>query len=194
MKKEDIHQFFIELSEAYKNPVEIILIGGAASLLMGGSRPTMDIDFQIKLKDPSDFEDLNKSMMDISQRLGIAIQFSENVERWSSLSLLDFEKHVKLYREFTNVKVFLPDPIYWSIGKIGRYLISDCQDMIAVFKKTQPDPYQLAEIWSKCIQQSPRSEQLFLVKKYMFDFFSQYAKKIWKSPPPMEEIKKILPL
>ncbi len=191
MKKNDIDVFFEKLSNEWKHPTEIILIGGAAALLFGGVRPTLDVDFQFQFKEACSFNAFSEAVAKVVHQTGVQAQFSDNVDRWSSLSFLDFDKNIILYKTFNEIKVYLAHPLYWSIGKIGRYLVSDCQDMIEVFKKNPFDPIKLAQLWRKALSKSPRSEQLFVMKKYMIDFFRHYGQKIWGDTFDLKKIIQI---
>ena len=48
MKRQDLDQFFRELSARWRYPTRILLIGGAGSLVLGGVRPTFDVDFEVR--------------------------------------------------------------------------------------------------------------------------------------------------
>ncbi len=70
-------------------------------------------------------------------RTGIAAQYAEDIDRWSSIALMDYKKHVYLYQRFGSIEVCLMEPAYWAIGKLSRYLDQDIQDLAHVFKKTR---------------------------------------------------------
>ena len=49
MRIQDVDHFFRTLSHHWNRPLDILLLGGTAALLMGGNRPTMDIDFEFHI-------------------------------------------------------------------------------------------------------------------------------------------------
>jgi hypothetical protein len=143
--------------------------------------------FLVLAKDWGAFE---KAVHQAESETGIGTQFSENIDRWSQVSYLDYRKHLKKYKKFQQIEVFLLNPYFWSIGKITRYWDSDIQDMIAVFKKEKVDPVQLAKLWRQALQQSPRSTELFLTKQHVVQFFTTYGARIWGDSFSLLDIKK----
>jgi len=184
--------FFKTLSEEWPHPTEILLLGGAAGLVVGSSRPTRDIDFEVSFASKhADREGFESAIQRIQERIGIDAQFSEDVSRWSMISFLDYSKHRKPFKRYGKIKVFFLDPPYWSIGKVSRYWDQDIRDMIFVFSKYKVDPMRLARLWQKALKESPLSDRLFSTKKQMHDFFKTNGRKIWGNSCPLE---KILPL
>lgn len=183
--------FFKRLSEEWPHQTKILLIGGAASLVMGGERPTRDVDFEVSfaLKD-IDREGFETAIQRIQEKTGIDAQFSETVERWSMISFLDYSKHRRPFKRYGKINVSFLDPLYWSIGKVSRYWDQDIQDMIFVFSKYKVDPTRLAQLWKRALKESPLSDRLLGAKKQMHHFFKTYGPKIWKGIP----LEKILPL
>jgi len=179
MRQKELFRFFEVLSKQWKKAADILLLGGAASLLMGGGRPTLDIDFEVVLTAKRNWSDFEQAVQRTQQETGIAAQFSESVERWSQITLLDYRRHRKFVKTFGKLKVYLLESPYWSIGKISRYWDQDVMDMVAVFEKEQPDPYKLARLWQMAIQRSPRSTVLLSVKKHAHHFFKTFGRKIW---------------
>lgn len=191
---ETIDLFFQTLSEEWPHAAEILLVGGAVALVLGGNRPTEDIDFEVSLVPGAKrWDDFQSVVEEVKEKTKIRVQFSESIERWSMISFLDYanHKHRILFKRYGKIHVFLLKPAYWSIGKVGRYLDQDIKDMILVFSKEKIDPLALARLWRKALDQSPRSTQLFNVKKQMHHFFKRYGPKIWGRYLPLE---KILPL
>ncbi|PIQ88925.1 MAG: hypothetical protein COV72_05775 [Candidatus Omnitrophica bacterium CG11_big_fil_rev_8_21_14_0_20_42_13] len=194
MKPKDIDLFFNRLSENFSGNVKIIILGGAGSLLMGGKRPTLDIDFEVRFNDGENIDRVKfqEAIKKTTQTTGISAQFSEDAERWSEISLSDYSEHLKTYKAFKNIAVYFLEPEYWSIGKISRYWDQDIQDMIAVFKHENIGPINLLAVWTTAISQSPLSSQLFSAKKHIFHFFKTFGRKIWDKDYPEEKILEIL--
>lgn len=177
MKKSDIDIFFKELGKELKKPAKIWLTGGAASLLLGGVRPTMDVDFAFSGGGSLDQFEININKA--HQKSGLNAEYAEDIDRWSMISFLDYKKHSTLYKKIGKIQVFILDPEYWSIGKITRYLDSDVSDMVAVFKKQKTTPDQLIKVWAQALKKSPKSEALFHFKKHVEHFLKAHGTKIW---------------
>jgi len=189
---ETIELFFETLAGAYPEPVDILLIGGAAALLMGGTRATYDIDFEVRPKNPkADLETFFHKTREIADRTGIGAQFGTSVERWSELSLLDYAEHKRPFKKYGSLAVYLLEPPYWAIGKVARYWDQDIQDMISVFSHEKTDAQALAGIWRGVLKESQPSTVLFNLKKQMQHFFKTYGPGIWGRSLPLD---KILPL
>lgn len=195
MNKEKVEHFFRELSKEWKHPVEISLLGGAAALLMGGARPTLDVDFEVRfLSEKASWEKFQQAVQRVTQKTGLGAQCAESIERWSQLTLMDYRKHTKPVGVFGAIRVRILEPEYWSIGKVGRYWDQDVQDMLVVFKRHKPDPMKLARLWAKAIAKSPKSTQLALVRRQALHFFQTFGKQIWGDPFPLESIQKLFQL
>lgn len=189
MKPKDIDRFFRTLSKRWPHPTRIILVGGGYALLKGGARTTEDLDFEVETEDLASFSEVLK---EVANETGIRPQFSEDIDHWSQITLLDYRQQSRLYKKFRKIRVYLPTVIHWGIGKITRYLDQDASDLRAVFKKVKPDPKKVARIWRSAIERSPRSNVLFQAKKNALAFFSIHGKDIWGKKLNLEEIKKIL--
>jgi len=179
MKPLDVDAFFSQLSQTYKSKAEIVLIGGAAAAILGGTRPTQDVDFEVKLAKPSEWEIFQQAVIDTVKKTGIKAQFAEKVEQWSQITLLDYREQKRLYKKFNQITVWVLDPIYWSIGKIARYWDQDVQDILAVFKVAKPNAWEVAKVWKKALVKSPKSSLLFLVKNQIKHFFINHGKTVW---------------
>lgn len=187
-----LDHFFKTLSEEWPHRVEILLFGGAAGLIMGSTRPTRDVDFEISFASKNvNLENFERVIERVKERTGIDTQFSEDAARWSMISFLDYAKHKRPFKHYGKISVFFLDASYWSIGKVSRYWDQDIKDMILVFRKEKTDPLVLARLWRKALHQSPTSTRLFNVKKQMSHFFKTHGPKIWGKKLPLE---KILPL
>lgn len=192
MKQNNCDLFFTELAKQGPSSVKVLLLGGSAAQIYGGVRPTLDVDFEALLMDKTQaWEDFEAAVHRAEQITGIGAQFSENVERWSQISYLDYHKHLRKYKNFQKIAVYLLDPYYWSIGKITRYLDSDIQDMVQVFKKEKVEQVKLAKLWHKALTESPRSTELFIMKKNVIHFFDSFAASVWGRTLDREKIKKI---
>lgn len=177
MKKSQINQFFKEVGRRISWPVEIYLTGGVLAWFYGGIRPTQDLDFALLSKDQ--WEKAARILKEISQEQRIPIEFAEDISRWGMIGYSNFKKGAKLFDQFGSIKVFLLDPVIWSVGKIARYTTDDVTDLVAVFKKHKPDKEKVKKIWKEALEQSPRSSESHLFQKKVADFFKHYEKEIW---------------
>ncbi|MCE9625519.1 MAG: hypothetical protein K8R69_08745 [Deltaproteobacteria bacterium] len=177
MKKTDIDRFFSAAAKEISHPIQIYLTGGTLAWFFGGSRPTQDIDFALKTQGP--WEETSRILKELSLREGMPIEFSEDISRWGMVGYADFTRGARLYQSFGKIKVYLLDPIVWSVGKIGRFTSSDLDDLILVFKRQRPDWRKAVRLWASALRQSPRSsEQGLFVKKIHF-LLSEHGREIW---------------
>lgn len=176
MNKRQVERFFKILSELYPKECEIILTGAAAGALYGRVRATLDVDFSAQAKDWQKFViAVNKA----SNQTGILAQYGEDIDRWSSITLMDYRKHTYLYRRFGAVELRLMEPPYWAIGKLSRYLDSDIQDMKLVFRKTKTAWQDVARVAGKSLTQSPKSTACFLFRKQVEHFLKTRGRAVW---------------
>lgn len=176
MNKAQIDRYFTVLSKLYPKPCRIILTGAAAGALYGRVRATMDVDFGASAKD---WDGLTKAIRLVQTRTGISSQYTEDIDRWSSITFLDYRKHTYLYRRFGRVEVRLMEPSYWAIGKLARYLDPDIQDLIRVLKKTKETWRDVAGVAGKALRASPRSTASTLFRKQVEDFLGKHGRSIW---------------
>lgn len=181
MNKKNIDDFFSKLSQNSQNVkggIKIFLTGAAAGSLLGGARPSLDIDFALTC-DKKDFIDAQNAIERTSAVSGIPVNFSEDIDRWSQITFLDYKRHAMPYKRFGKVLVVILEPVYWSIGKIARYLDPDVDDLVRVFKKQRVPALKLAKLWGKALAKSPRSSASFGFKTHVEHFFRTYGRVIW---------------
>jgi len=189
VRKRQLDLFFAELDRSLGQPAVIILTGAGAGSLMGHIRPSLDIDFEIRLKNPSKRNKLRlaKILREVSGRLGTAINFSEDIGHWSMISFLDYRRTALPYRRFGKLTVKLMAPAYWTIGKMARFYELDIQDMIKVIRKQRLKPDQLLRIWKRALAASPLSRELGQFKEHVNYFLKTYGRKLWgkSGRPPL---------
>ena len=184
MDKKQIDRFFRAFNQNIKIPVadgkiKIILTGAAAGTILGGNRPSIDIDFEISC-DKEIFKDAENAVRRASDVTGIAVNFSEDIDRWSQITFLDYRKHTIAYKTFGRIAVFILSPAYWSIGKIARYLDPDVDDLVKVLKNNPVEPLELVRLWSRALAKSPRSTASFTFKRHAEHFLRTYGATIWE--------------
>jgi len=177
MKKSDLDKFFLEVEKRLQQPVEIYLTGGVLAWFYGGVRPTLDIDFA--LKTGGKWEEASRVLREVGQRLGIPLEYSEDISRWGMIGYSNFTEGARLYKKFGALSVYTLDPLVWSVGKLSRYTADDLSDLLAVFKKQKPDPDKVVRVWAQALLESPRSTEHHLFVKKVEDFLSFHGKEIW---------------
>lgn len=180
MRPRDLERFFQELARRWRHPTTILLIGGAGSLVLGGVRPTLDVDFEVRFhRGRASWEEFEAAVRGVTARTGLGAQYAESIERWSQITLLDYRRHTRRVTRVGGLDVRVLEPAYWSIGKMGRYWDQDVQDMLAVFRRQKPNPLALARLWQRAIRRSPKSTQLALARRQALHFFETFGRKIW---------------
>lgn len=183
MNQKQIDRFFQvfnqTIKDAVRGKIKVILTGAAAAILMGGNRPSIDIDFAIDC-DKKYLQDLEDALKQVSNITGIAVNFSEDIDRWSQITFLDYKRHITAYKTFGIIEVSILSPSYWSIGKITRYLDPDVDDLVKVLKNKAVPAIQLAKLWGEALSKSPRSSASFTFKKHVEHFFKTYGRVIWE--------------
>lgn len=184
MNKTQVERYFKILSKAYPGRCRVILTGAAAGALYGRVRATMDIDFAAKT---ADWERFSAAVRETGARTAIHAQFAEDIDRWSMITFMDYAKHTYVYKKIGGIEVRLMEPPYWAIGKLSRYLDSDVQDLVKVFKKTRTPWREVAVVAGFALKKSPKSNACFLFRRQVEDFLSHSGRKIWGSAFDLEE-------
>lgn len=176
MNKKQIERYFKIVDKIYGKKCKIIVTGAAAGALYGRIRATMDIDFSAEA---ADWENFSKAVKEASVRTGIAAQYAEDIDRWSSITFMDYKKHTFIYGRFGRIEVRLMEPSYWAIGKLSRYLDPDIRDLWKIFEKTGTRWQTTASVAGRALRKSPKSNACFLFRKQTEGFFKHYGRKIW---------------
>ena len=181
MNPKEIDRFFKGVAKDFGEEVDIILTGAAAGSLMGNLRPSMDIDFAVKIKKKrrESWKDFSRAVEKNKNLTGVSADYSEDIDRWGSITLLDYPKHARPYKKMGSLTLRVLEPAYWSIGKMTRYIEPDIEDMKAVFKKQGVKAPALARLWGKALRASPLSETLSLFRKQVEHFLEKVGPKIW---------------
>jgi len=182
MKKALIRRFFKELDQELRKPAEIILTGAAAGSLLGVVRPSLDIDFEIRLKQrkrqASQLE-TRKAIQRIAEKVGVAVNYSENIGHGSMIDLLDYRKTALPYLRAGQLHIRIMAPAHWTIGKMARFLEVDIRDMIRMIRRKKLRPEELIALWSKALRSSPLSLELGSFSRNVIYFMRHYGKQVW---------------
>ncbi len=176
-----IDRFFRTLAREFKEPAAIIVTGAAAGSLWGHIRPSQDIDFGIRLlgNDPAGWERFQAAVDQTVQQTGLQVNYAEDIDRWSSITLLDYRRHTEPYRRFGKLNVRLLDPVYWSIGKLGRYFDLDVDDVVTVLKRKNVPAASAIRLWAKALRASPQSTAISQFRIQVEHFLRTYGRTIW---------------
>ena len=112
-------------------PARAYLTGAAAAALWGRVRPSYDVDLglELKRKTRSSGEIIQRAVERTTRLTGIAVSVAEDIDRWGMITLLDYKRTSRRYRQFGPLELRLLHPANWSIGKLTRNLESDIRDV-----------------------------------------------------------------
>lgn len=180
MTSQEIDRFFRVLATQLDQPVKIILTGAAAGNLWGHLRPSMDIDFAVELSGRQGrWHDVEEAVTRTTKLTGIPAQYTQDLDRWGQISLLDYRQHTTRYKQFGVVAVHTLNPAYWAIGKLTRYLDPDIQDLVDVLPRKKIPAVRLVAVWGEAVKKSPASTACLEFKQHVEHFLKEYGRKIW---------------
>ncbi len=174
-KKEDVDKFFEKVASFVDEDINIYLLGGCSLLTLGSDRATQDIDFEIRNAGYKTIEQIQH----FCEEENIPVNFSEDVSKWGMISISNNRDKAIPYNQFSKVKVGIVDPMDSIIGKIERYTDIDAQDVIFLIKKFSIKPDDLIASLAKALNDSVKSEKIFLFKKQVELFISTYSQSLW---------------
>jgi hypothetical protein len=140
-------------------------------------------------RNPEAWSRLQKSLEEVQRTTEITPQFSEDIDRWSSIALP--ERKSRLYRRIGKITIKLLDPSLWAIGKLSRNLRTDEMDLVRVFKLVKSDPKKMARVWGRALKASPPSSAQSLFRRNVDHFFERFAQEIWGRKTDGEKLKSI---
>ncbi len=180
----DIDRFFIELDKRLDFPVRILITGAIAGAMLGYSRASDDIDFEVALpqdraQDQASIEKVEQSINDVYQKLGIPVQYSDSIQGWSQISLLDYREKALNYKKIGKIELLFLSPGHWAIGKFARYLAMDRIDLVQVLRKRSISADQIISDLAKALRASPLSDKSREFKNHVLDFLKTEGKSVW---------------
>ncbi len=146
-------------------------------MLLGGSRPTGDVDFSVVM--PVLSSEVERAIAEAAQATGVAVQYSTDIDRWSQVAIPKARRKTRFYNRFGPLTVHLLDPKCWAVYKLARYLDSDVADLLSVLKRQRVSWIALARLCGESLRASPRSTQLYLFRRQVEHFFKQHGGKLW---------------
>jgi hypothetical protein len=180
MNLKHAESYFAALAKEVETPLVLALTGGIASNILADERTTDDIDFAILRYVKKDWPATETLLRRLAKKHGIAIQYHEDIGRWSMVSFLDWRKHSLPYKKAGMLEVRVLDPYYWSIGKITRGTERDLKDLRAVIRKRGLDWKKLARLWARALRESPISIRLSNVLRQMELFLRESKKNVFE--------------
>ena len=182
MRKNLIDLFFLELSKKTTQDTEVIVTGAVAGALFGHSRPSLDIDFEIrptKEKDPAYLEYLDGVIREISSNLKVDTNYGEDISHWSMIDYLDYRTKTIPYKKMGRLDIRLMAPEYWTIGKMARFLELDIQDMIKIIKIKRIPSDRLVKLWARALKASDLSLELGQFRQHVEFFLKKCGPRLW---------------
>jgi len=182
MTRRRIEHFLAVFARELDRPARAYVTGAAAAALWGRVRPSLDVDMGVELLGPSDPDGWPAvdTAVDRTTRLtGIPANVAEDIDRWGMITLLDYRRSSRRYRQLGKLDVRLLHPINWSIGKLTRFLDSDIRDVTAVFRGKKVAPIQAARMWGRALRASPPSSTQFQFRRNVAAFFTTQGRTIW---------------
>jgi hypothetical protein len=177
----DLDRFLRGLAQRLPCPARLVLTGGAEAMLLGGVRPTGDLDCAVLVAER--FEALWPAVEDAvataSRDAGIAIQYATDIDRWSAVSIPVARRRTIPLRRLGRLSVRLLEPTCWAVYKLTRYLDSDVDDLRAVLRRQRVSWRALARLCGESLRASPRSTQLRLFRQQVEHFFRSHGRHVW---------------
>lgn len=181
LTRTDLSRFITALARRLPCPVRLTLTGGSEALLLGGNRPTGDIDFELTVPAPSKrfWADIEAAVAAASTEVGVVVQYSTDIDRWSPVTIPVRRRGRRLHRRLGRLSVQVLDPTCWAVYKLSRYLDSDVEDLRAVLRRQRVSSQTLARLCGVCLRSSPRSTHLLLFRKQVEHFFRAHGRAVW---------------
>lgn len=182
MKQNLIDRFFTELDRELGKKAEIILTGAAAGSLLGILRPSVDIDFEIRLKPRTKGRDrfkVQEAVRRASHKVGIAVNYSEDIGRWSMIDIGNYRETALPYQKMGQLEVKIIAPEHWTIGKMGRFYTVDIRDVLRMIRRRKLKAETLIPLWGKALHRSPLSLALGNFRRNITYFIECHGKEAW---------------
>jgi hypothetical protein len=120
-----IRGFLKAVAEHLSQPAKLYLLGGSALALLGGPRPTLDIDY---VGDDITKTDFQKTIDQVAESLGLV---AEAVPIHKFIPIPDQGTDESIYFEkIGDLEVFIYDPLSIALSKIDRGFDTDLDDVL----------------------------------------------------------------
>jgi len=148
-------------------------------MLLGGTRPTRDIDFGVGGAGERRWPEIEAAILAAADESRVAVQYSTDIDRWSPVAIPPGRFKTRRLRRIGRLSVHLLDPGCWAVYKLARYLDADVDDLCSVLRRERLSPMMLARLCGESLQASPRSTQLFAFRRHVEHFFETYGERVW---------------
>jgi hypothetical protein len=181
LTRADLDRFLRTLARRLPCPATVVITGGCEAMLLGGARPTGDVDFELRLarRHAGSGPAVEAAVAEAAARASVAVQWSTDVDRWSLVSVPSRHRRARRFRTIGRLRVDLLDPACWAVYKLARYLEPDVEDLVAVLRRERVGPRRLARLCGEALRASPRSTALFLFRRQVEAFFRTHGASIW---------------
>src|SRR5262245_8483426 len=105
MNEREIITFLQRLSEKVAKPSEIYVLGGSALVLLGGSRPTIDLDF---VGDDLNVSEFQRSVHLLADEMGVEVE-PVSISQFIPMPKGSKERNIRI-GQFGNLEVYVLDP------------------------------------------------------------------------------------
>jgi len=178
LRRADLSRFFRALARKLPCRAKLVLTGGVEALLLGGSRPTRDLDFGLEVEERF-WPEAERAVADASRVAGVAVQYSQDIDRWSAVMVPSHRRKTRPFRRLGRLSVHLLDPGCWAVYKLARYLESDVEDLRVVLKRDRVPWRRLTRLCGESLRASPRSAALFAFRRQVEHFFREHGGFVW---------------
>lgn len=182
MKPRDVEQFFRALARAWPFPTDCILIGGAAAVAEGSTRPTDDVDFEVafggdvSVEDPEVFAG---AVHRAERATGLGGQFTEDFGPWSPVALPPYRNRTRPWKRFGPIMVRLLDPAHYTVSKLRRGATHDFEDIVFVSRRRRVAWGAIARACGGAVRLSPRSTRLRAFVRRVEYLFRTHGRELW---------------
>lgn len=181
LSRADLRKFFSALARRLPCRVKLVLTGGSEAMVLGGRRPTGDIDFGLVVPGgrQGSWPEIEAAVAAAAREAGVAVQYSTDIDRWSPVAIPSGKLKTRPHRRIGPLTVHILDPYCWAVYKLARYLDSDIEDLLAVLRRQKVSSRGLARLCGRSLRFSPRSTHLFLFRRQVEHFFREHGTEVW---------------
>ncbi|TMB00216.1 MAG: hypothetical protein E6J70_11000 [Deltaproteobacteria bacterium] len=179
LTRRDLSRFLRTFARQLPCPTTLILTGGSEALVLGGTRPTGDVDFGLVVRSQRRWPEVEAAVAAAAREARVVVQYSSDLDRWSSVTIPPRRRRTRPYRRVGRLSVRLLEPACWAVYKLARYLDADVEDLRTVLRRERVPSLALARLCGESLRASPRSTQLFLFRRQVEHFLAQHGRAIW---------------
>lgn len=156
-----LESFLQELGKRYPKSATLYLLGGSALVLLGGNRPTLDIDY-VGIDIPGLWDELQHLIDELASEMGLkvdAVPYQEMIPPLADAA----NRHIRV-GEYGRIHVYIFDPYGIALGKLDRGFPSDLEDVVFLIRRNLISLTQLEKFIQDAI---PSARQFDLNPKQM---------------------------